>query len=223
MQSLIDQYISTFAQENTTTPAIVGFDDAITIVEKWAKKTFWTIEKIRKEYIPWIFLYEIPEDKSEFPISEVRRFIQDTSKNPYEWKHLYVLLGIDSASLEAMNALLKVLEDTPKHAVILLVVENRESLIETIHSRSIDMFSQKKRIIDTPYQWLIQDFFQGEKELWITTLFAMKPTREEALDILTLTLEYAPSEYLESIEQGFMDLFTTNESPRNILDIVFLQ
>ncbi len=51
-----------------------------------------------------------------------------------------------------MNALLKVLEDTPKHAVILLVVENRESLIETVHSRSIDMFSQKKRIIDTPYQ-----------------------------------------------------------------------
>ncbi len=70
---------------------------------------------------------------------------------------------------------------------------------------------------------MIQDFFQGKKELWITTLFAMKPTREEALDILTLTLEYAPSEYLESIEQGFIDLFTTNESPRNILDIVFLQ
>jgi hypothetical protein len=51
----------------------------------------------------------------------------------------------------------------------------------------------------------------------------MKPTREEALDILILALEYAPSEYLEPIEQGFIDLFTTNESPRNVLDIVFLR
>lgn len=41
-----------------------------------------------------------------------------------------------------MNALLKVLEDTPEHAIILLVVDNREALLETIHSRTIDLFSQ---------------------------------------------------------------------------------
>lgn len=122
-----------------------------------------------------------------------------------------------------MNALLKVLEDTPEHAVILLVVADREALLDTIHSRTIDLFRQSRRITGGTHREAIVDFFSGKKETWITTLFVMKPTREEALDILTLALEYAPSEYLESIEQGFMDLFTTNESPRNILDTVFLR
>lgn len=127
-----------------------------------------------------------------------------------------------------MNALLKVLEDTPEHAVILLVVSDRESLLDTIHSRTIDLFRRSRRIIDDTHREAIRNFFSGRQESWITALFAMKPTREEALDILTLALEYAPSEYapseyLESIEQGFIHLFTTNESPRNVLDIVFLR
>lgn len=223
MQSLLAQYISTFSTENTTTPAVVSHDDALFIIEKWAQRDFGTIEKVKKDYVPGLFIYETPEDKVEFPISEVRKFITDTSKKPYEWKHLYVLLGVDTASLEAMNALLKVLEDTPEHAVILLVVADRESLLDTIHSRTIDLFRQSRRIIDDTHRESIRDFFRGQQESWIVTLFAMKSTREEALDILTLALEYAPSEYLESIEQGFIHLFTTNESPRNVLDIVFLR
>jgi len=122
-----------------------------------------------------------------------------------------------------MNALLKVLEDTPEHAVILLVVADREALLDTIHSRTIDLFRQSRRIVDDTHRDAIRDFFAGREESWIITLFAMKPTREEALDILTLALEYAPSEYIEPIEQRFIDLYTTNESPRNVLDIVFLR
>jgi len=222
MQSYLERYISTFSLDATTTPAVVSYDDALTIIEKWAKKDFGTLEKAKKDYVSGLFVYETPEDKVEFPISEVRKFITDTSKKPYEWKHLYVLLGVDTASLEAMNAFLKVLEDTPEHAVILLVVADRESLLDTIHSRTIDLFRQSRRIVDDTHREVIRDFFRGQQESWITTLFAMKPTREEALDILMLALEYAPSEYIEPIEQGFIHLFTTNESPRNVLDIVFL-
>lgn len=222
MQSLIERYISTFSTKNTVAPSIIWYNDAIFIIEKWAQRDFGTIEKVKKDYVSGLFIYETPEDKTEFPISEVRKFITDTSKKPYEWKHLYVLLGVDTASLEAMNALLKTLEDTPEHAVILLVVSDRESLLDTIHSRTIDLFRQSRRIIDDTHREAIRDFFDGQQELWIATLFAMKATREEALDILTIALEYAPSEYLESIEQGFIDLFTTNESPKNIIDLVFL-
>jgi hypothetical protein len=51
----------------------------------------------------------------------------------------------------------------------------------------------------------------------------MKPTREEAIDILTLALEYAPRGYIDAIEEGYTQLFTTNEPTRNILDIVFIR
>jgi DNA polymerase-3 subunit delta' len=96
----------------------------------------------------------------EFPIIEIRKFISDTAKIPYEGKHIYILSGIDTGSLEAMNALLKVLEDTPRHAIILLVVSDRESLLETIHSRTIDLFRSEIRIIDQTHADGIRAFFE---------------------------------------------------------------
>jgi DNA polymerase III gamma/tau subunit len=96
----------------------------------------------------------------EFPIIEIRKFISDTAKIPYEGKNIYILSGIDTGSLEAMNALLKVLEDTPRHAIILLVVSDRESLLETIHSRTIDLFRSEIRIIDQTHADGIRAFFE---------------------------------------------------------------
>ncbi len=51
----------------------------------------------------------------------------------------------------------------------------------------------------------------------------MKPTRSEAIDILTLALEYSTSDSIDAIEDGFIQLFTTNEPARNILDTVFIR
>lgn len=223
MQSPIERYISISALDIPTTPAVVSYDDALFIIEKWAKKEIGSLEKVKKEYIPWLFIYETPEDKSEFPIERIRELISDTAKIPYEGKYLYVLLGIDNASLSAMNALLKVLEDTPEHAIILLAVSNREALLETIHSRTIDLYRQAHRLIDQTHADVIRDFFAGNKIGLLHTLFTIKPTREEAIDILTLALQQAPTGYIESIEQGLLTLYTNNENPRNILDIVFLR
>jgi DNA polymerase III delta prime subunit len=59
-----------------------------------------------------------------------------------------------------MNALLKVLEDTPTHAIILLVVSDRETLLETIHSRTIDLFRSGRRFVDRNHADTIQAFFE---------------------------------------------------------------
>jgi DNA polymerase III delta prime subunit len=160
MQSLLDRYISTLALESATTPAILSIHDALTIVERWSHRSLASLESLHKEYIPGVFLYETPEDKVEFPIIEVRKFISDTAKIPYEGKHIYILSGIDTGSLEAMNALLKVLEDTPRHAIILLVVSDREALLETIHSRTIDLFRSERRLIDRTHADAIRAFFE---------------------------------------------------------------
>jgi DNA polymerase III, delta subunit len=222
MQSLLDRYISTLALESVTTPAILSIHDALIVVERWSHKALPSLDSLHKEYISGVFLYETPEDKVEFPIIEIRKFISDTAKIPYEGKHIYILSGIDTGSLEAMNALLKVLEDTPRHAIILLVVSDREALLETIHSRTIDLFRSERRLIDGTHADAIRTFFEWKKEQWISTLFGLKPTREEAIDILTLALEYSTGESIDAIETGFIQLFTTNEPPRNILDLAFL-
>ena len=88
MQSLLDRYISTLALESATTPAILSIHDALTIVERWSHRSLASLEALHNEYIPGVFLYETPEDKVEFPIIEVRKFISDTAKIPYEGKHI---------------------------------------------------------------------------------------------------------------------------------------
>lgn len=222
MQSHIQYYIATLRQENTTTPAVISYDDAIIIIEQWTQKEYGTIEKIKKEYIPWLFIYETPEDKVEFPIEKVRELISDISIKPYEWKNIYMLLWIDTASHSAMNALLKVLEDTPEHAIILLVVKDRESLLDTIHSRTIDLFRQNHRLLNETHRSMISEYYAGNPESWITVLYSLKTTRDEAIDILIISIEYAPSEKIGIIEEWLMQLYSTNESTRNILDTVFL-
>ena len=60
-----------------------------------------------------------------------------------------------------MNALLKVLEDTPKNSVIILVVTEAESILETIHSRTINLFRKKQdRTISIEHESAIRDFFE---------------------------------------------------------------
>jgi DNA polymerase III gamma/tau subunit len=64
---------------------------------------------------------------------------------PYTSRHTYVLRDFDEATLEAMNATLKILEEPPKYALILLIVKNPESLLETIISRSLNLYKSEAR------------------------------------------------------------------------------
>lgn len=50
-------------------------------------------------------------------------------------KTTYVLVGLDSASLPAQNALLKILEEPPAFTHILLTAEHTEQILDTILSR----------------------------------------------------------------------------------------
>jgi DNA polymerase-3 subunit delta' len=70
-------------------------------------------------------------------VKDMRTWIDQLSESPYEDQHLYILNKFDEASLSAMNASLKILEEPPRYAKILLVVSNPEALLETIRSRTI--------------------------------------------------------------------------------------
>ena len=85
-------------------------------------------------------LYEKSQEKKSLSIEDIRRWIVDIAERPYEKRVLYILRDFDEASHEGMNATLKVLEEPPDYAIILLIVSNPESLLETIRSRTISLF-----------------------------------------------------------------------------------
>ena len=85
-------------------------------------------------------LYEKSPEKKSLSIEDVRRWIVDIAERPYEKRAVYILRDFDEASHEAMNATLKILEEPPQYAIILLIVSNPESLLETIRSRTISIW-----------------------------------------------------------------------------------
>ena len=87
-----------------------------------------------------IFLYGIPEEKQHLDIVTVRKCIADMGLRPYEGKNIAILRDFDTATLEAQNAMLKLLEDCPEYAAIILVLNDPEAIIDTIRSRTISLY-----------------------------------------------------------------------------------
>ena len=71
---------------------------------------------------------EITPDGNSIKIAQIRKLQSDILVKPYKSYKIYV---ID----EAQNALLKTLEEPPKYAIIILITNNKESLLDTIKSR----------------------------------------------------------------------------------------
>lgn len=95
---------------------------------------------------PDIYIYRKDEEKKHLSIENMRLFEREIRDIPYSGKSLYVLIDFDEATPEAMNAILKILEEPPEYARILLVVSGVESIIDTIRSRSLVFFEREKTI-----------------------------------------------------------------------------
>ena len=74
--------------------------------------------------------------KTRIEIDQIRAMQQDLALRPLEGRSRVVIID-DAADLSdfAQDALLKTLEEPPKHAVLLLITLSPESLFETIRSR----------------------------------------------------------------------------------------
>ena len=96
-----------------------------------------------------------PEDVHEFVFSEggvdeVRLLQERVYLKPRGKKALY-LAACAAFTHQAQNALLKLLEDPPTHAVIVLGVASPRSLLETIHSR-VHILTDTPLLHDTEIQ-----------------------------------------------------------------------
>ena len=74
--------------------------------------------------------------KGSIGIDQIRELRLDSVLSPAEgmWK-VYIVTEADRLTPDAMNALLKTLEEPPHHVVLMLLVERPETLLPTITSR----------------------------------------------------------------------------------------
>lgn len=78
--------------------------------------------------------------KNELTIANIRELKADAFIAPNDGEHkVYVLADCQKMQAPAANALLKILEEPPEHAVFLLTANSRAELLETIVSRCIQV------------------------------------------------------------------------------------
>lgn len=79
------------------------------------------------------------EKPNTISVDDVRRQVnEDIQIKPYSGKYkIYVIADADLMTVQAQNAILKTIEEPPAYAVILLLTENADSLLQTIRSRCV--------------------------------------------------------------------------------------
>jgi DNA polymerase III gamma/tau subunit len=123
---LLSHYLSSLKSKESTIPLIISRERIYEILESFTGTMPESLEQIQTGDFSQVFFYGIAEEKKHFDIATVRKCIQDMSLRPYEGKNLYILMDVDTATLEAQNALLKILEECPEYAIIVLAVSNPE-------------------------------------------------------------------------------------------------
>lgn len=78
---------------------------------------------------------EITPDGNSIKIAQIRKLQSDILVKPYKSYKIYVIDEAQKMTVEAQNALLKTLEEPPKYAIIILITNNKDSLLDTIKSR----------------------------------------------------------------------------------------
>jgi DNA polymerase-3 subunit delta' len=90
----------------------------------------------RKSEHPDITLYG--DEGSILSVDTIRSLRQEAYVLPNESAYRVMLLaGAQSMTPQAQNALLKILEEPPRHVLFILTCENRTQLLETIRSRCV--------------------------------------------------------------------------------------
>lgn len=80
----------------------------------------------------------LPKDKKTVSVDSVREMREDTLTAPLvSRRKVYVIEYGDKMTVEAQNALLKILEEPPLYVVIIIITSNPLSLLDTVRSRAV--------------------------------------------------------------------------------------
>lgn len=95
-----------------------------------------TCRLIAQNRHPDVRVVQMPDDKREIGIDQIRTVLHEASLKPYEatWK-IYIVRDAEAMSEEAANCLLKTLEEPPPQVVLLLTAPTPEALLPTLVSR----------------------------------------------------------------------------------------
>ena len=139
-------------------------------------------------------------------IDTIREIINNSQFKPIEGTcRVWVLDEIHKATIDAQNALLKILEDTPKHIYFVLCTTDPQKLLSTIKGRCSQF--QTKPLSDSQMYGLLRKIVKDENDVLESEVFDQiildslgRP--RDALQILEQVLKVAPDRRIEIAKQS---------------------
>jgi DNA polymerase III gamma/tau subunit len=186
------------------------------------------------------FDIEIVETEKSVGIGEIRNLQQKIFLKPLESKTKAVILeAFFGMTTESQNAFLKVLEEPPAHAKLMILVSSLDFILPTIFSRCnlINLDQVKKLTREEVEQNLkiISDLKKGGIGKALKIAQDNSKDRETALDFLENLIvsvensiggkEFADSEFLKilkALQKTYTIIKTANVNPRFALENLFL-
>lgn len=77
----------------------------------------------------------INPDGNSIKIAQIRKLQSDIIVKPHRNYKMYIINQSERMTIEAQNTLLKTLEEPPAYAIIILITNNKERLLDTVKSR----------------------------------------------------------------------------------------
>lgn len=114
-----------------------------------------------------------------FSVEDARRLVADIQIRPFSSaRKIYIVPDAHLMNTEAQNTLLKTLEEPPEYAVIILLADSADMMLETIRSRCVilelessghtlseDMLSLAMRILLNVKDWTLPEILEAVREL----------------------------------------------------------
>lgn len=168
-----------------TSRLVITTGDMRDRAEDYLKKT-WNVDASKYPYISWF------SDESSLKIATVRQIQEHVSFAHTDGTRYCVVLGIDTASLPAQNALLKLVEEPPAHTQIVLIGNSLASILPTIQSRClIDVESEQ---VETVHAESVYTELYGASIPTALEQAENYTDRAEALTLTSSLLQYLHAE-----------------------------
>lgn len=147
------------------------------------------IKEIRKNLnVTPVNLFEL-NPQTLISIADVRKISQTITLKPYEGgDRLIIIRSIDKATIEASNALLKMLEEPPDNNYFILTSSNMNKLLPTIISRCQVIFDNKEEFKSFDFsetKKILRQILAASAGKRILLSQKWANTKEEAIQLLT--------------------------------------
>lgn len=180
------------------------------------------IEKIKKKESVSDFNLHLINPDSSLVIEHVRQIKNILREKPFgEGNRLVIITDIDNSTIEAGNALLKILEEPPSSTIILLTAQNSDRILPTIASRCLILEEKKGSVEDSKdlekTRVFLKDILNlsaGERMVYWTKQVKNK---DEAVTLLLRLLIFLSAENLDNEKEKLLPVGESAHLIRKIM------